>query len=519
MSQRRPIIQVVANLKQTDSGSAVAANIAIQTILNWLKNKQRLRLPAAAERGEPFEIDAAEGQPVSVVRVDNFWSLQFDRLCTEIPGRIWRTEASVGYSAKAALVGVRLAVIDANPQANLVTSIPKVIGDLIRSPGLHDYDVALTDSPILLNSEDALSDFYSLLESKHRTRPAVVFSSWEGVDALKDARDAALKLAGLAHVFVLTDKQSWQLTEKFGKEFSVWKGAIRTFNPGFNPLVDEVNQHPPATREWLNARFDRLDHFYSVLVNSFATRTVRDASLEATLPSFRSVKQAVLQKQIANLSNTSNKKTEREHLLEQNNALLKQQIQEKTEEFNLADAEVKQAETERDQYRAQLSALRGKINSLEQKIGQSAINLDYPNSFDLLDEWALKHLAGRLILLNRAVRAARKSPFNQPEIVYKCLERLAREYVDARRKGAPIVGLFDDLGVHLERTGDPARLSQWREEYFIPHRTKSEFLEWHLKRGSDKNETNTLRIYFFYDEDDEQVVVGHLPGHLTNEKT
>ncbi len=179
----------------------------------------------------------------------------------------------------------------------------------------------------------------------------------------------------------------------------------------------------------------------------------------------------------------------------------------------------KQAEAERDQYRAQLSALRGKIESLEQRLGKSAPQIEHPDNFDSLDEWALKHLAGRLILLNRAVRAARKSPFNEPMLVYKCLERLAREYVDARRSGAVVDGLFNDLGVHLERTGDQARLSQWKEEYFVPHRTKSEFLAWHLKRGSDKNEANTLRIYFFYDEDDEQVIVGHLPGHLTNEKT
>ncbi|TXH05818.1 MAG: hypothetical protein E6R07_03165 [Nevskiaceae bacterium] len=517
MSQRRPIVQVVANLKQIEGGAGTAAQTAIQTILGWLRNKQRLNLPAAAEHGEPFEIDAAEGQPVSVVRSDTFWSLQFDRFDGDVPGRIWRTEASVGHSNTAALVGVRLAVIDANPTADSVASVPRVIGDLIRSPGLYDYGVALTDSPSALTPEDNLSQLISLLENKQRTRPVVVFSSWGGVNAQKDAREAAQRLAGLAHIYVITDKQSRLLTELLGKEFSVWKGAIRTYNPGFNPLIDEITQHPPATREWLNARFGSLDRFYNVLVSSFATRTVRDASLEEMLPPFRAVKQAILQKQIASLSSAS--KTERERLLEQNNILLEQQIQEKTEEFNLADAEVKQAEVERDQYRAQLSALRGKIESLENRIGKAALQIAYPNSLDSLDEWTLKHLAGRLILLNRAVRAARKSPFNEPMLVYKCLERLARDYVDARRSGAAVDGLFNDLGVHLERTGDPARLSQWKEEYFVPHRTKSEFLAWHLKRGSDKNETNTLRIYFFYDEDDEQVIVGHLPGHLTNEKT
>lgn len=519
MSQRRPIIQVVANLKQTDGGSAHAADTAIQTVLAWLRGKQKLKLPPAADHGEPFEIDASEGQPVSVVRSDNFWSLQFDRFDSEVPGRIWRTEASVGYSDAIALAGARLAVIDPSPLSDFVTSVPRLIGDLIHSPGLHDYGIALTDSPSTLASDSELLQMMSLLESQQRTRPVVVFSAWEGVDAHNDAREAAKRLAGLAHVYVLTDEQSWQLTERFGREFSVWKGAIRTYNPGFNPLVDEVTQHPPARREWIASRFGSLDRFYAVLVNSFAMLTVRDASSEETLPSFRAIKQAILQKQIASLSSASRKKTEREQLLEQNNALLKQQISEKIDEYNYADTEARQAETERDRYRSQLSALRQKIDSLERQIGNSALQMEYPDNFDSLDEWVLKHLAGRLILLNRAARSARKSPFSEPKTIYKCLERLAREYVDARRNGSPVDGLFADLGVHLELTGDPGTLSQWREEYFVPHRTKSEFLKWHLKRGSDKNEANTLRIYFFYDEDDQQVIVGHLPGHLTNSKT
>lgn len=83
VSQRRPVIQVVANLKQTGGGPAASANAAIKTIVDWLKIKQRLKLPAAADRGEPFEIDAAEGQPIAVVRFDSFWSLQFE------PPRLW----------------------------------------------------------------------------------------------------------------------------------------------------------------------------------------------------------------------------------------------------------------------------------------------------------------------------------------------------------------------------------------------------------------------------------------------
>jgi hypothetical protein len=65
VSQRRPVVQVVAHLKQNADGPAASANAAIRSVLDWLKNKQRIKLPASADLGEPFEIDASEGQPIA----------------------------------------------------------------------------------------------------------------------------------------------------------------------------------------------------------------------------------------------------------------------------------------------------------------------------------------------------------------------------------------------------------------------------------------------------------------------
>lgn len=519
MSQRRAVVQVVANLKQGAGGPAASAESGMRAVLDWLKNKQGLELPVKAYAGESFEIDASEGQPVLVERLDTFWSLQFDRFDGDVPGRIWRTEASIAYSHTVAVAGVRLAVIDASSTVDFVPSVPRVIGDLIRSPGLHEYGADLSDSPVQISTSRGLEAMVRLLENPHRTRPVVVFSEGVGCDAIADARKAAERLAGIGHVFVVREEQSWELTDLLGREFSVWKGAVRTYNPGFNPHVDEITQHPPATREWLKARFGSLDRFYGVLVSTFAARTVRAVGLEEALPNFRTIKQVALEKKIASLASAAKGKTERESLLEQENVLLKQRIIEKIDEFNLADGEVKQVEAERDQYRARLSSLSAKIDALEQRLGEAALQVDYPETFESIDDWALKNFAGRLVLMNRAARAARKSLFNDSELVYRCLERLARGYVDARRAGNPVENLFEDLGVHLERTGDESTLSQWKELYFVPYRTKNEFLTWHLTRGSDKNETNTMRIYFFYDEDDQQVVVGHLPGHLPNSKS
>lgn len=519
MPVRRPVVQVVANLKKSSVSAPASAATAIRTVLSWLENKQGLQLPAHAYKGESFEIDASEGQPLSVERFGNCWSLQYDKIDPTVPGRIWRTETTIAHDDSTAIVGVRLAVIDMSPAADFVRSVPRLIGDLIRNPGLREYGVDLGESPDFVYSDGELSSFISILQSSRRTRPIVLFSESPEVDALGEANDAAQKLAGLAHVFVISEFQTSRLANAIGKEFSVWNGAIRTYNPGFNPQVDEVTQHPPATREWLKRRFGSFERFIGVLVSSFAERTVRTSKLEEALPPFRAIRQASIQSRIAGLSAVVGKRTEREELLELEVSLLNQQVREKKEEFDLADAEVKRIEAERDRYRGQLTSLRGKIERLEKELGEQALRIEYPDDFDGLEEWVVHNFAGRLILLNRAYRSARKSGFLDVGLVFKCLERLARGYVDARRQGHPVDSLFDDIGVHLERTGDPSTLSQWKEEYFVPIRGKNEFLEWHLKKGSDKKEENTLRIYFLYDDEDEVVVVGHLPSHLTNSMT
>ena len=42
----------------------------------------------------------------------------------------------------------------------------------------------------------------------------------------------------------------------------------------------------------------------------------------------------------------------------------------------------------------------------------------------------------------------------------------------------------------------------------------------HLKSGGNtRDPTRCLRIYFFWDDDEQQVVVGSLPGHLENRLT
>lgn len=60
------------------------------------------------------------------------------------------------------------------------------------------------------------------------------------------------------------------------------------------------------------------------------------------------------------------------------------------------------------------------------------------------------------------------------------------------------------------------------DSYFVqypPGATQWKFLELHLKKGTSKDVRFCLRIYFFWDEEIQLVVVGWLPNHLDTKAT
>jgi hypothetical protein len=74
----------------------------------------------------------------------------------------------------------------------------------------------------------------------------------------------------------------------------------------------------------------------------------------------------------------------------------------------------------------------------------------------------------------------------------------------------------------MDRSISQERAGEQGEEYFVRYPTSSSprrFLEWHLRKGSNKDARYCLGIYFFWDDDTAQVIVGWLPSHLDNRMT
>jgi hypothetical protein len=165
--------------------------------------------------------------------------------------------------------------------------------------------------------------------------------------------------------------------------------------------------------------------------------------------------------------------------------------------------------------------------AVEKKTGKTAdAAITIPTTYDNMPEWVEKHLAGRLVFHPRAIQAVKKAKYEDISLVYQGLLLLANEYRNmrmghegarsARDDGLIRLELRDDISVTKERAGEQG------DTYFVRYplgTNQRRFLERHLCKGTTKDERHCLRIYFFFDDQTSQVVIGWLTSHLHTRAT
>jgi hypothetical protein len=202
--------------------------------------------------------------------------------------------------------------------------------------------------------------------------------------------------------------------------------------------------------------------------------------------------------------------------------LRKQLEEEKNEKDSLwnyaAELEENTQRMERDRF-----SLRIQLDAMRASRGAASKNeITIPTSPDEMDEWQ-QHVAGQMWIAPRALGAARKSEFQDPPLVYRALLLLANEYREMRiHGGEQYKQAYQDgrkeLRCNQARSISQSRVGEHGDEYYVNYpfqQHKRVFLDEHLRRGNDRDHRNTLRIYFAWEPQEQIVIVGWLPGHLT----
>jgi hypothetical protein len=527
----RQVVQITAFLGGSDSSSA--ADEARHETLRWLNNRAG-PLPAPAWQGETFEHEVAPGHSASAVFLTEpapYWVARLDHPDPVVAGRTWSTEVSVGVSPQTAQFGIRVSCVSRGDDPEIDLAPPGVVLQVSERPGLKDFGIPLRPEPWLLESPDDVDRLVGLMENPKRTRPVYVISLPDGetdpATASVDSRALARRCLGTAHIVLLSSPLSFDLTDRVGKEHSIFSGGVRTYMPGF-AVEDQVpRKHPLALpariTEWPGGGAKPFEDF---LVRRAFEYSVRRPDLERRLPSFTIVRKLALSRRAADLEGSGDH-SQMVATLQAQAAELGREV-EQWESFARAEMEQRErVQEEADRLQAQNDWMRHELDRLRAELQQSTgkradAPVPLPDKLSELGEWAHQAVPGRLTILPRAIKAAKQSVYGDPQHVFKALLVLANEYREMKRAGgkATFEAALSELGLRCEPTFSGAGYGEFGDTYFVDWRAQRRLLDMHLKPGRNtRDPTRCLRFYFFWDDEEEQAVVGWLPGHLESRLT
>ncbi|CAN7639741.1 hypothetical protein LJR129_004941 [Acidovorax sp. LjRoot129] len=152
-----------------------------------------------------------------------------------------------------------------------------------------------------------------------------------------------------------------------------------------------------------------------------------------------------------------------------------------------------------------------------------------PDSAGAPRQWQLKDIAEwaqanehRIVIMQRAISATKRSTFEQPALLYECLELLANEYTQVKTGKADRNAFRDkarSIGIDFGGSVDPSVAGEMGELYFVRRGGRRRFLDQHLIKGNARDPRFCMRVYFCYDEEEQKVIVGHMPSHLPTSYT
>lgn len=370
-----------------------------------------------------------------------------------------------------------------------------------------------------------------LLTDPRRRRSVVVLTPDDDKEAMfthvLDTTELGRQLLGIAWPAMLSREQTYELTKLMGKEWSVFGGAVRTYKPDLDFANDDFRRHPlvmvDRIRSWHRAGKSGEAAFRQFLVE----QCVRDLCDNRHPLRSGLTFDEIARRDIEGRRQAAESAELLPLALEEAESLRRERddLSGKAEGLRV-DLEIAREELERERTeKASLLALNEKYLSLIKERGLTAA-APLPSSFEQIEDWCSAEFPGRLILLPRAVRSLKNARFKDVALVAESLRALAHEGREFHAGAPGGKQAFEErlraLGVEDRGAITDSRAGEQGDEYFVrfpPHSDRKRKLERHLAKGSDHDPRNCLRIYYFFDEDSQTIVVGDLPGHLKNRQS
>jgi len=533
-ADNRIYVRVVSQVSLTVTGENIFRELQ-ERVLKWGFDPQRnlKGIPDGAWDGETFDIDADNSERAAAIKLDDpkYWAFRLSERLKDT-NRIWTTEVGIAeLQPNEAAFGCRLVCSHRGMWDAVPRSIPNFVRGIAFTQNAR-LDGRLTSAePWIVDSEEAVDELVSFLQAPTRNHPVVVFSlpedSGDTEETIIPVIPFLRRTVGYVHTVIITSDGSFALTDRLGREFSVYRQAVRTFNPGFQPGSDLSTDHPVATAARIQGWPDTEEgSFTEFLVHQSLRLTRTRDVLERKHPPFHQVKRIAAEqaRRIARASGQDD--TELLMLAEEELKAAKQEAQTSLEMAIDADAEKEQALTEVQQTKASYMALQARLKGLQAQLAQGEKEDNrIPDSLEDIEKWAVENLSGEVELHEKALKAAKESDFKDTELVYNALLMMRDLYVPMRRDGGiELVNKFDQRLAELGLENSPCfaqdnKAKNFGGAYFVRYQSSKRELDWHLKGSNSRDGRRGFRMYYFWDAESSRVVVGYFPGHLRNDIT
>jgi hypothetical protein len=520
ITREREILRVSARLKGEDV--PLAAEIARREVLVWVENRSGGRLPVHAWRIDGYEYLTGGRNSAAVRVIDDdldIWALRADDPDKNVAQRTWTTEVTVAYRQGAkALFGMRLLVSSPEDAPEIQPSVPGFVQQIISRCGLESAGIELEAVPWLVQTQDDAEALVDLLVDPTRKVPVFVLTVSESASEPNSPAINAFLLArataGAAKVVILPAIYTWALTERVGKRLSVFGGAARAYLMGFTEDADPYGGHKLFLADRVSTPSDASD--VSVQFQRIAANEgLRRLRLDHDVLSFATVRSLSLDFARGRLEKEGAAPPELLAAAELKIEALADDLKRASAFEQWLSDEQAAAEERARVAEAQLSVASYRVQQLLAQLkirGENPdTNIVLPDSWIDFGDWCEQNLVGRVILSPRARREVRAPEFHDVGMAAKCLLWLANEYREKRISGGD-----GDLRVTLEGGIQNDRCGA--DSFKIDWRGRPINVEWHIKSGGNTRDPGRcLRIYYFWDDFDQQIVVASMPAHVSSD--
>ena len=500
-------------------GMESAFSRIIDLILPFVAKSLYAKLPPEAAQHRSFEI-FNEDRLCECVAVPErmLWAIRF-----RFPSKdatVWYYDVSLVREDDRLLFGMKIDTAFGADVKALLANLPLV--DALLGCGLLAQGRPVTANLWQVNTPEDVAELVALLEAPRRSLPVIVVSAvnrnaWRFTPTapsyLVNAAYLADKVKGYAIVAQISFQGAFALTDAVGKSWSVYDGACRTYFPKIDFDNGSPAHHPCNLKDkiWFwNYEGLRGERGYTAFLIDTAHRVASTSRTDWSglyfVPDARILAAELELAHAAHLANAP----ERELAMQNHIAALQRKLQ--TAEDENADwlGELEKATEEAEYYKQENTALRLQLDALRAHLirqnGESPDKeIPIPDNYKVMGEWVKEHLAGRLVLLPRAERAASKAEYTEVGMVYRALLILANEYRDSRMGTGTDKAFRDALvqyGMDFSGSIDRSRAGQEGEAYYVNYpigTSQRVFLQFHLERGNRHENRYCMRVYFFWD--------------------